>query len=107
MVDAPLKAEQAKKLRKLAESMNTAIPNYQNAAQQAAIHVMATFSGLQLPGRGRGAWARPAPTPEASAEAPTAATSALARQAQAAGARVDAGLIEFDKAFRAAKLAVA
>jgi hypothetical protein len=46
--DALLKEGQAKKIYKLAQSLNSSIPAYMNAAQQAAIHVLATFSGLQL-----------------------------------------------------------
>jgi hypothetical protein len=46
--DANLKKAQAKKIYKLAQSLNGSIPAYMNAAQQAAIHVLATFSGLQL-----------------------------------------------------------
>merc|ERR1719213_216068 len=46
--DANLKEGQAKKIYKLAQSLNSSIPAYMNAAQQAAIHVLATFSGLQV-----------------------------------------------------------
>merc|ERR1719213_1483136 len=46
--DANLKEGQAKKIYKLAQSLNSSIPAYMNAAQMAAIHVLATFSGLQL-----------------------------------------------------------
>merc|ERR1740127_234164 len=46
--DALLKEGQAKKVYKLAQSLNSSIPAYMNAAQQAAIHVLATFSGLQV-----------------------------------------------------------
>jgi len=35
-------------VRKFAESLNMSIPSYQRAAQQAAIHALATFSGLQV-----------------------------------------------------------
>jgi len=45
---ALLKEGQAKRLRKLAESLNMSIPNYQNAASQAAIHVLKTWVGLQI-----------------------------------------------------------
>lgn len=46
--DANLKKDQAKKIYKLAQSLNASIPSYMNAAQMAAIHVLATFSGIQL-----------------------------------------------------------
>lgn len=35
-------------IRKLAESLNMSIPSYQRAAQQAAAHALATFTGLQM-----------------------------------------------------------
>merc|ERR1719460_1383256 len=68
--DANMKEAQAKSLRKLADSLNRSIPNYQNAAMQAAIHVMATFSGLQLAARDR---------PQGHDAAPSAADSATRR----------------------------
>merc|ERR1719420_1679917 len=46
--EANLKEGQAKKIYKLATSLNASIPAYMNAAQQAAVHVLATFSGIQL-----------------------------------------------------------
>jgi len=46
--EANLKEGQAKKIYKLATSLNSSIPAYMNAAQQAAIHVLATFAGIQL-----------------------------------------------------------
>merc|ERR1719321_1523832 len=46
--EANLKEAQAKKIYKLAQSLNASIPAYMNAAQQAAIHVLATFSGIQV-----------------------------------------------------------
>merc|ERR1719333_1202923 len=45
---ANMKKEEAWKVRKLAESLNMSIPNYQKAAQEAAAHALATFAGLQL-----------------------------------------------------------
>merc|ERR1719401_635979 len=45
---ANLKKQEAYKIRKLAESLNMSIPNYQQAAQQAINHALATFSGLQV-----------------------------------------------------------
>lgn len=47
MATAQLKEDQAKKIYKLARELNASVPNYANAAQQAAVHVLATFSGLQ------------------------------------------------------------
>lgn len=46
--EANVKEDLAKKVYKLAMSLNASIPAYMNAAQQAAVHVLATFSGLQL-----------------------------------------------------------
>lgn len=46
--DANLKEGQAKKIYKLAQSLNSSIAAYKVAAEQMAVHVMATFSGLQL-----------------------------------------------------------
>jgi len=40
--DAQLKEDMAKKIYKLAQSLNDAVPSYQLAAQQAAVHVLAT-----------------------------------------------------------------
>lgn len=48
MTQAQVKEDQAKKIYKLARSLNSSVPVYQNAAQQAAAHILATFSGLQL-----------------------------------------------------------
>eukprot|EP00397_Hematodinium_sp_SG-2012_P059734 GEMP01076918.1.p1 GENE.GEMP01076918.1~~GEMP01076918.1.p1 ORF type:complete len:327 (+),score=101.28 GEMP01076918.1:65-1045(+) len=48
MVQAQLKEDQAKKIYKLARSLNASVPTYQTAAQQAAAHVLATFSGIQV-----------------------------------------------------------
>jgi hypothetical protein len=45
---ANLKKGEALKVRKLAESLNMSIPSYQRAAQQAAAHALATFTGLQM-----------------------------------------------------------
>lgn len=45
--NANLQEATAKNLRKLAESLNSSIPAYTRAAQMAAIHVQATFTGLQ------------------------------------------------------------
>jgi len=45
---ANLKKAGAYKIRKLAESLNMSIPSYQRAAQMAAAHALATFSGLQM-----------------------------------------------------------
>merc|ERR1719401_3319687 len=45
---ANLKKQEAFKIRKLAESLNMSIPSYQRAAQMAAEHAMATFTGLQI-----------------------------------------------------------
>jgi enamine deaminase RidA (YjgF/YER057c/UK114 family) len=45
---ANMKKEGAYKIRKLAESLNMSIPSYQRAAQMAAAHALATFSGLQV-----------------------------------------------------------
>lgn len=46
--EANAKEDQAKKIYKLATSLNASIPAYMMAAQQAAVHVLATFSGIQL-----------------------------------------------------------
>lgn len=48
VTQANLKEGGAKKIYKLAMSLNSSIPAYQMAAQQAAIHVLATFSGIQM-----------------------------------------------------------
>jgi len=45
---ANLKKQEAFKIRKLAETLNMSIPSYQRAAQMAAAHALATFTGLQL-----------------------------------------------------------
>lgn len=45
---ANLKKGGAYNIRKLAESLNMSIPSYQRAAQMAAAHALATFSGLQM-----------------------------------------------------------
>jgi hypothetical protein len=45
---ANLKKQEAFKVRKLAESLNMSIPSYQRAAQMAAAHALATFTGLQM-----------------------------------------------------------
>jgi len=45
---ANLKKQEAFKIRKLAESLNMSIPSYQRAAQMAAAHALATFTGLQM-----------------------------------------------------------
>lgn len=45
---ANLKKQEAYKVRKLAESLNMSIPSYQRAAQMAAQHALATFTGLQM-----------------------------------------------------------
>lgn len=42
-----MKKQEALKIRKLAENLNMSIPSYQQAAQQAAAHALATFAGLQ------------------------------------------------------------
>lgn len=44
---ANVKKADALKVRKLVESLNMSIPNYQKAAQMATEHVLATFVGLQ------------------------------------------------------------
>jgi len=51
MVKAQMMEDQAKKIYKLATELNSSVPTYQMAAQQAAAHVLATFSGLQLSGQ--------------------------------------------------------
>jgi len=43
-----MKKAEAYKIRKLAESLNMSIPSYQRAAQMAAAHALATFTGLQM-----------------------------------------------------------
>lgn len=48
MTQSQLKADLAKNVHKLAENLNLAIPEYQSAASAAAIHVLATWSGLQV-----------------------------------------------------------
>lgn len=48
MTQSQLKADLAKNVHKLAENLNLAIPEYQGAATAAAIHVLATWSGLQV-----------------------------------------------------------
>lgn len=92
--DAQMKEGQAKQMRKLAESLNMSVPNYQNAATQAAIHTLATFSGLQLPPGARHknpfADSKDAVGPQATGEA--AALVQKTRLAKAAGARADEGL---------------
>lgn len=45
---ANLKKQGAWNIRKFAESLNMSIPSYQRAAQMAALHALATFSGLQM-----------------------------------------------------------
>lgn len=45
---ANMKKAEAFKIRKLAESLNMSIPSYQRAAQMAAAHALATFTGLQM-----------------------------------------------------------
>jgi len=45
---ANMKKQEAFKVRKLAESLNMSIPSYQRAAQMAAEHALATFTGLQI-----------------------------------------------------------
>jgi len=45
---ANMKKAEAYKVRKLAESLNMSIPSYQRAAQMAAAHALATFTGLQI-----------------------------------------------------------
>jgi len=50
MVTAQQMEDQAKKLYKLATELNSSVPTFQMAAQQAAAHVLATFTGLQLSG---------------------------------------------------------
>jgi hypothetical protein len=45
---AQMKYQEALKVRKLAESLNMSIPSYQRAAQMAAAHALATFTGLQM-----------------------------------------------------------
>jgi len=45
---ANLKKAGAASIRKLAESLNMSIPSYQRAAQMAAEHALATFTGLQM-----------------------------------------------------------
>lgn len=45
---ANLKKAGALAIRKFAESLNMSIPSYQRAAQMAAAHALATFSGLQV-----------------------------------------------------------
>jgi hypothetical protein len=45
---ANLKKAGAVNIRKLAESLNMSIPSYQRAAQMAAEHALATFTGLQM-----------------------------------------------------------
>jgi hypothetical protein len=45
---ANMKYQEALKVRKLAESLNMSIPSYQRAAQMAAAHTLATFTGLQM-----------------------------------------------------------
>merc|ERR1719231_2176036 len=49
---ATVKNGEAVKIRKLAESLNASIGNYQQAAQQATVHTLATFSGLQQTAKG-------------------------------------------------------
>merc|ERR1719473_2008551 len=44
---AKVKKELALRIRKLVESLNTSIPSYQQAAENAATHALAVFSGLQ------------------------------------------------------------
>lgn len=46
IADAQMKEDQAKKVYALARSLNSSIPSYQNAAQQAAVHVLATHPGF-------------------------------------------------------------
>lgn len=52
VVQANMQEATAKNVRKLAASLNASIPSYQKAAEMAAIHVFATFSGLQTGKRG-------------------------------------------------------
>lgn len=51
---ANLKKQEAFKIRKLAESLNMSIPSYQRAAQMAAAHALATFTGLQVEDKAHG-----------------------------------------------------
>merc|ERR1719162_1299262 len=51
---ANLKKQEAFKVRKLAESLNMSIPSYQRAAQMAAAHALATFTGLQMEDKAHG-----------------------------------------------------
>jgi len=51
---ANLKKQEAAKIRKLAESLNMSIPSYQRAAQMAAAHALATFTGLQVEDKAHG-----------------------------------------------------
>lgn len=50
---ANMKKEGAWNIRKLVESLNMSIPSYQRAAQMAAAHAIATFSGLQMDDKAR------------------------------------------------------
>merc|ERR1719160_229930 len=51
--EANVKKDMAKKVYKLAQSLNASVPAYMMAAQQAAVHVLATFSGIQLDSQNR------------------------------------------------------
>merc|ERR1719502_573352 len=99
--DANMKEAQAKSLRKLAESLNRSIPNYQNAAMQAAIHVMATFSGVQLGSRVRSQGHHGA---AGQGRQPPKADLATLHQAEALGAQVDAALAKLSASLAALRL---
>lgn len=97
---ANVKKSDALKVRKLAESLNAAIPNYQKAAQMAAIHTLATFSGLQ---ESKGPWRNiksidPWQTQNKIFEEAHAKTTASLHECDQAIAAMDAELAKVNKA---------
>jgi len=81
--DAQLKEDQAKKVYKLARELNQNIPAYANAAQQAAVAVLATFSGLQLDKEGEPGRSDDHPHQPAAAQKPMRGNPFQKKQASA------------------------